>query len=192
MARNRRNTRRKSIREYLNMKTFLIIVGILVAIIIISIGINGTRLYFDIKEIAKQQEEIRQQSEEIFSQITDNINQTNQNISESDVLIKMSAVGDILCSQEMLDDAYNEQTKSYNFSHMFEGVSGFINEADIVLGTMETGVTDSKEYDSKNAPIEFAQAVKDSGVNLVTIAHNHSLENGVDGLAETQANMKEL
>lgn len=192
MARNRRNTRRKSIREYLNMKTFLIIVGILVAIIIISIGINGTRLYFDIKEIAKQQEEIRQQSEEIFSQITDNINQTNQNISESDVLIKMSAVGDILCSQEMLDDAYNEQTKSYNFSHMFEGVSGFINEADIVLGTMETGVTDSKEYDSKNAPIEFAQAVKDSGVNLVTIAHNHSLDNGVDGLAETQANMKEL
>lgn len=192
MARNRRNIRRKSIREYLNMKTFLIIVGILVAIIVVSIGINGTRLYFDRKEIAKQQEEIRQQSEEIFSQITDNINQANQTISESDVLIKMSAVGDILCSQEMLDDAYNEQTKSYNFSHMFNRVSGFIDEADIVMGTMETGITDSKEYNSQNAPIEFAQAVKNSGVNLVTIAHNHSLDNGVDGLSETQANLEEL
>ena len=192
MARNRRNIRRKSIKEYMNMKTFLIIVGILVAIIVVSIGINGTRLYFDRKEIAKQQEEIRQQSEEIFSQITDNINQANQNISESDVLIKMSAVGDILCSQEMLDDAYNEQTKSYNFSHIFNRVSGFIDEADIVMGTMETGITDSKEYNSQNAPIEFAQAVKNSGVNLVTIAHNHSLDNGVDGLSETQANLEEL
>lgn len=192
MARNRRNIRRKSIKEYMNMKTFLIIVGILVAIIVVSIGINGTRLYFDRKEIARQQEEIRQQSEEIFSQITDNINQANQNISESDVLIKMSAVGDILCSQEMLDDAYNEQTKSYNFSHMFNRVSGFIDEADIVMGTMETGITDSKEYNSQNAPIEFAQAVKNSGVNLVTIAHNHSLDNGVDGLSETQANLEEL
>ena len=192
MARNRRSIRRKSIREYLNMKTFLIIVGILVAIIVVSIGINGTRLYFDRKEIAKQQEEIRQQSEEIFSQITDNINQANQNISESDVLIKMSAVGDILCSQEMLDDAYNEQTKSYNFSHMFSRVSGFIDEADIVMGTMETGITDSKEYNSQNAPIEFAQAVKNSGVNLVTIAHNHSLDNGVDGLSETQKNLEKL
>ena len=192
MARNRRNIRRRSIKEYLNMKTFLIIVGILVAIIVVSIGINGTRLYFDRKEIAKQQEEIRQQSEEIFSQITDNINQANQNISESDVLIKMSAVGDILCSQEMLDDAYNEQTKSYNFSHMFSRVSGFIDEADIVMGTMETGITDSKEYNSQNAPIEFAQAVKNSGVNLVTIAHNHSLDNGVDGLSETQKNLEKL
>ena len=192
MARNRRNIRRKSIKEYMNMKTFLIIVGILIAIIVVSIGINGTRLYFDRKEIARQQEEIRQQSEEIFSQITDNINQANQNISESDVLIKMSAVGDILCSQEMLDDAYNEQTKSYNFSHMFSRVSGFIDEADVVMGTMETGITDSKEYNSQNAPIEFAQAVKNSGVNLVTIAHNHSLDNGVDGLSETQKNLEKL
>lgn len=192
MARNRRNIRRKSIKEYLNMKTFLTIVGILMAVIVICIGINGYRVYEDRKLIAKQQEEIEKQSQEIFSQITANINQTNQNISESDVLIKMSAVGDILCSQEMLDDAYNEQTKTYNFSHMFNKVSGFINEADIVMGTMETGITNSKEYNSQNAPKEFAQAVKDSGVNLVTIAHNHSLDNGVDGLSETQENLEEL
>ena len=192
MARNRRNIRRKSIKEYLNMKTFLTIVGILMAVIVICIGINGYRVYEDRKLIAKQQEEIEKQSQEIFSQITANIDQTNQNISESDVLIQMSAVGDILCSQEMLEDAYNEQTKTYNFSHMFNKVSGFINEADIVMGTMETGITNSKEYNSQNAPKEFAQAVKDSGVNLVTIAHNHSLDNGVAGLSETQENLEEL
>ena len=192
MPRNRRNTRRvKSIKDVLNMKTFLIIVSILILIIIICIGINSYKQYQDKQILAQQKEEIEKQSEEIFSQINNNIAQTNQNISESDVIIKMSAVGDILCSQAMLDDAYNKETNAYDFSHMFNRVSGYITKADIIMGTMEVGVIDG-EYNDKNAPIEFAQAVKDSGVNLVSIAHNHSLDNGVKGIQETKDNLEEL
>lgn len=192
MPRNRRNTRRiKKITDVLNMRTFLIIVSILLLIIIICIGINSYRQYQDRKLLAQQKEEIERQSEEIFSQINDNIAKTNQNISESDVIIKMSAVGDILCSQAMLDDAYNEVTNSYDFSHMFRRVSGYIDDADIIMGTMETGIM-SDVYNDKNAPTEFAKAVKDSGVNLVTIAHNHSLDNGVVGIQETKDNLEEL
>ena len=192
MARNRRNTRRiRSIKDVLNMKTFLTIVGILLLIIVICIGINSYKQYQDKQLLAHQKDEIEKQSEEIFSQINDSITQTNQNISESDVIIKMSAVGDILCSQSMLDDAYNEETSSYNFSHMFNKASGFISKADIIMGTMETGIVDG-EYNDKNAPIEFAKAVKSSGVNLVTIAHNHSLDNGVTGIQETRENLEEL
>ena len=103
----------------------------------------------------------------------------------------MSAVGDILCSQTMLDDAYDDQTKTYDLSHMFRNVSGFINNADIVMGTMETGITEVG-YNDKNAPLEFAKAVKNSGVNLVTISHNHSLDNGVNGLKETRDNLESI
>ena len=192
MPRNRRNIRRiNRIKEVLNFKTFMIIVSILVLVIISCIIINIYKREQDIKLLAKQKEEIQKQSQEIFSQINDNITQTNQNISESDTLIKMSAVGDILCSQEMLDDAYNANTNSYDFSHMFNKISGYINEADIVMGTMETGIIKGK-YNSENAPIEFAEAVKNSGVNMVTIAHNHSLDNGVDGLSETRKNLEKL
>lgn len=192
MPRNRRNIRRiNRIKEVLNFKTFMIIVSILVLVIISCIIINIYKREQDIKLLAKQKEEIQKQSQEIFSQINDNITQTNQNISESDTLIKMSAVGDILCSQEMLDDAYNANTNSYDFSHMFNKISGYINEADIVMGTMETGIIKGK-YNSENAPIEFAEAVKKSGVNMVTIAHNHSLDNGVDGLSETRKNLEKL
>lgn len=192
MPRNRRNIRRiNRIKEVLNFRTFIIIVGILVLVIISCIIINIYKREQDIKLLAKQKEEIQKQSQEIFSQINHNITQTNQNISESDKLIKMSAVGDILCSQEMLDDAYNASTNSYDFSHMFNKISGYINEADIVMGTMETGIIEGK-YNSENAPIEFAEAVKNSGVNMVTIAHNHSLDNGVDGLTETRKNLEEL
>lgn len=192
MPRNRRNIRRiNRIKEVLNFKTFMIIVSILVLVIISCIIINIYKREQDIKLLAKQKEEIQKQSQEIFSQINDNITQTNQNISESDTLIKMSAVGDILCSQEMLDDAYNANTNSYDFSHMFNKISGYINEADIVMGTMETGIIKGK-YNPENAPIEFAEAVKNSGVNMVTIAHNHSLDNGVDGLSETRKNLEKL
>ena len=192
MARNRRNTRRiRTIKDVISTKTFWIIVGILVVVIVSCIGVNEYRAYNDRQLLAKQKEEIEKQSQEIFSQITNTIETTNQGISESDVLIQMSAVGDILCSQAMLDDAYNEETKAYDFSNMFRRVSGYINNADIIMGTMETGVA-SGEYNDKNAPIEFAQAVKDSGVNLVTISHNHSLDNGVAGLSETKENLEKI
>ena len=192
MARNRRNTRRiRIIKDVISTKTFWIIVGILVVVIVSCIGVNEYRAYNDRQLLAKQKEEIEKQSQEIFSQITNTIETTNQGISESDVLIQMSAVGDILCSQAMLDDAYNEETKAYDFSNMFRRVSGYINNADIIMGTMETGIA-SGEYNDKNAPLEFAQAVKDSGVNLVTISHNHSLDNGVAGLSETKENLEKV
>ena len=192
MARNRRNTRRvRNIKDVISTKTFWIIVTILVAIIVSCIGVNEYRAYSDRQLLAKQKAEIERQSQEIFSQITNTIETTNKGISESDVLIKMSAVGDILCSEDMINDAYNEETKMYDFSNMFRRVSGYINEADIVMGTMETGITSGK-YNETNAPIEFAQAVKDSGVNLVTISHNHSLDNGVAGLSETKENLEKI
>ena len=192
MSRNRRHTRRiKSIRDVLNMKTFLIIVGILLVIIVSCIGINEYRRYQDRKLLAEQREELEKQSQELFSQMSTSISETNQSISESDSIIKMSAVGDILCSEAMLQDAYDENTKTYDFSHMFNNVSGFIDDADIIMGTMETGVMEGK-YNDKNVPLEFARAVKNSGVNLVTISHNHSLDNGVNGLQETRENLEDI
>lgn len=192
MPRNRRNTRRiKSIKDVLNMKTFLTIVFILLTIIIVCIGINEYKRYEDRKLLADQKAELEKQSQEIFSQISSSISQTNQDISESDSIIKMSAVGDILCSDEMLSDAYNESTKTYDFSHMFNNISGFINKADIVMGTMETSIIEG-EYNDKVAPVEFARSVKNSGINLVTISHNHSLDNGVNGLKETSENLEKL
>lgn len=175
MPRNRRGTRKRSIRDYLNMRTFLTIVGILSAIIVVCIGIQEYRKYQDRVLLAKQKTELEERTERIFSDIEDNISQTNQSISEADEIIKMSAVGDILCGQDMINDAYAKVSKTYDFSHMFRGASGYITKADIIMGTMETNFTKGA-YNNENAPKEFAKAVKESGINLVTISHNHSLD----------------
>lgn len=193
MARNRRNTRRNNrIKEFLTWRNFCIIIGILILIIIICIGINIGRSINSKIEIAKQQEELDKQSQQIFEEISESIEETNKNISESDSILRISAVGDILCSNDMLEDAYDKESKTYDFSHMFSNITNFVNKSDIVIGTMETGITNSNKYDEKNAPLEFAKAVRDSGVNLVTISHNHSLDNGVEGLQETRENLEKL
>lgn len=193
MSRNRRNTRRNNIvKEFLTWKNFCVIIGILILIIIICIGINIGRSIKSRMEIAKQQEELDMQSQQIFTQISESIETTNKNISESDSILRISAVGDILCSNEMLEDAYDKESKEYEFTHMFSNITNFVNKSDVVMGTMETGITNSSKYDEKNAPIEFAKAVRDSGVNLVTVSHNHSLDNGVEGLQETRKNLEKL
>lgn len=193
MSRNRRNTRRNNrIKEFLTWRNFCIIIGILILIIIICIGINIGRSINSKIEIAKQQEELDKQSQQIFEEISESIEETNKNISESDSILRISAVGDILCSNDMLEDAYDKESKTYDFSHMFSNITNFVNKSDIVIGTMETEITNSNKYDEKNAPLEFAKAVRDSGVNLVTISHNHSLDNGVEGLQETRENLEKL
>ena len=191
MARNRRSIRRRPIKEYLNMKTFLTIIGILLIIIAVEICIQFYKRYEDEQLLAKQKDELSKQTEQIFEEIGNNISQTNQNISEADEIIKMSAVGDILCSDSMMEDAYNTVTNTYDFSHMFAGVSGFIDNADIVMGTMETNFTSGK-YTSENTPKEFAEAVKNSGINIVTISHNHSLDYGSTGLRDTKKLLNDL
>lgn len=191
MARNRRSIRRRPIKEYLNMKTFLTIIGILLIIIAVEICIQFYKRYEDEQLLAKQKDELSKQTEQIFAEIGNNISQTNQNISEADEIIKMSAVGDILCSDSMMEDAYNTVTHTYDFSHMFAGVSGFIDNADIVMGTMETNFTSGK-YTSENTPKEFAEAVKNSGINIVTISHNHSLDYGSTGLRDTKKLLNDL
>ena len=193
MARNRRNIRKKGniITDYINMKTFLIIVGVLTIIIITCLCIYMYKKEQDRLLIAKQKEEMEKQSELIFTEIEDNIKQANQNISESDEIIKMSAVGDILCSEEMINDAYDTKSKTYDFSHMFSETSKYLEKSDIVMGTMETNFTNGK-YNDENAPKEFAKAVKDSGINLVTITHNHSLDLGLSGLNDTKKLLTEV
>lgn len=192
MSRNRRNGRRISnIKDYLDMRTFFMIVGFLIIVILICLVINEHKRYEDMEVLARQKEEIEQQTQQIFSAIEDSISQTNQAISETDEIIKMSAVGDILCGESMLKDAYDETFGTYDFSHMFSKVSGYINKADIVMGTMETNFS-SGEYTDENTPVEFAKAVKNTGINVVTISHNHSLDYDLQGLKDTKSCLENL
>lgn len=193
MPRNRRNKRNiKKITDVISLKTFLTLLSILVAIIVICSITIIYRNYQDKQLLAKQIEELDKQIEDIFTETTQNI--ANSNSIKRDSIITLSAVGDILCENEIIKDGYNSNIKSYNFNHMFQGITDFLKPSDIVLGTMETNFV-NKEYSGyglRNSPKQFAEAVKNSGVNLVSISTNHSLDYGISGLKTTKSYLQQL
>lgn len=192
--RNRRNTRKRNVvLDTITNKNFIIIVSILLAIIIVAEGVIQIRKYQDRKLLAKQAEELEKQTGEIFTAIENELTNpsTNGETTVRTKTAKISAVGDILCQMDMIDDA--KTSDGYDFSHMFTEISKFVKNSDIAIGTLETNFVDGKYsgVGKYNSPIEFLKAVKDSGIGLVSLAHNHVLDYETQGLETTISKIKE-
>lgn len=191
---NRRNTRKRNVvLDTITNKNFIIIVSILLAIIIVAEGVIQIRKYQDRKLLAKQAEELEKQTGAIFTAIENELTNpsTNGETTVRTKTAKISAVGDILCQMDMIDDA--KTSDGYDFSHMFTEISKFVKNSDIAIGTLETNFVDGKYsgVGKYNSPIEFLKAVKDSGIGLVSLAHNHVLDYGTQGLETTISKIKE-
>ena len=195
MPNDRRKNKRKITRfkDLLTMRNFLIIVGALAIVICISIGVMIYRNYQDRQLLAQQKDELDKQIEAIFTETLNNISATNQEVDKMDKVVRLSAVGDILCGDEMLMNAKNKDN-SYDFNNIFKNVGPFIERSDLVVGTMETNFTNAQfsGYNKSNSPREFAMAVKKAGINLVSLAHNHALDYGIDGLRDTKKYLQEM
>lgn len=192
--RNRRNTRRKNvILETITNKNFIKISSILLVAIILLFGSIKIRNYFDKKELAEQARELDKQTGEIFTAMETEIKETNtkkDGIKKTSTA-KISAVGDILCQMDMIQDAQNGD--AYDFSYMFDNITKYVKKSDIAIGTLETNFT-SNRYSGVgkyNTPTEFLTAVKNSGISLVSLAHNHVLDYGEDGLNQTISKIHE-
>ena len=186
--RNRRNTRKRNVvLDTITNRNFIIIVSILLAVIIVAEGVIQIRKYQDKKLLAKQAEELEKQTGEIFTAIENDFTNSSNNGETTEVTrtARISAVGDILCQMDMIDDAKTDD--GYDFLHMFTGISKFVKDSDLAIGTLETNFIDGKYsgVGKYNSPIEFLKAVKDSGIGLVSLAHNHVMDYGTLGLETT-------
>ena len=109
--------------------------------------------------------------------------------------IEIAAVGDILMWHPQIASARLEGSSHYDFLPMFERVAPYFQEADLVLGNLETTLSGrEKQYQQKNpatgypmfnCPDELAFALKASGFDVLTTANNHSMDRGMAGLRHT-------
>ena len=95
--------------------------------------------------------------------------------------VTLAAIGDVLIHSEIYQDA-KQMDGTYNFSKMFENVQNYLRVPDILVANQETMIG-GKElrlsgYPSFNRPQEVGDALKLAGVDLVTVANNHSLDRG--------------
>src|SRR5699024_2358586 len=98
--------------------------------------------------------------------------------------ITLSAVGDILIHDRVYDDARTED--GFNFRPMLAQVKPFLEEATITVANQETMIGGEEiglsGYPSFNSPYEVVDALKDAGVDVVSLANNHTLDRGEEAI----------
>lgn len=102
---------------------------------------------------------------------------------------KVTFIGDIMC-EPLLQKASKQNNGAYDFSSVFENVSGLLSGSDYLIGNLETPMAGEKAEYAKslysfNAPDAFADVLKAAKIDLVTTANNHCLDRGVAGLKHT-------
>lgn len=116
--------------------------------------------------------------------------------SRLDDAIKITFTGDLILLREAVERAYNPESGKYEFDAMFEHVREFWQSADLSIGVFEgplggaeLGYSTSNYGDGVplhlNFPDTYATAVKDAGINLVTLANNHMFDVGPEGAFRT-------
>lgn len=101
--------------------------------------------------------------------------------------IKISFTGDIMFERQYVKACL---TGGEDFDSMFQQVRALISESDYVVGNLETVCAGkdqkySHEIYSFNSPDSILDALKLSGISMLTTANNHCLDRGVDGLLRT-------
>ncbi|MGN1148307.1 MAG: CapA family protein [Lachnospiraceae bacterium] len=104
--------------------------------------------------------------------------------------ITLMAVGDNLMHMGVVHTGKQEDG-TYDYSFLFQGISAFLNEADIkvinqetILGGNELGFSGFPYF---NSPTEVGDAIAKAGFNVVLHASNHAADQGIDGLKNCAA-----
>ena len=104
------------------------------------------------------------------------------------------SIGDIMVHKTQLDGA--KTTDGYDFSAFFKKVSPYFQNADLSVGNLELTFGGSESgnfrgYPTFNTPDQLADAIKNSGINMLMTSNNHSNDTSLFGLKRTAQVLKE-
>ncbi|HTF99518.1 MAG TPA: CapA family protein, partial [Nitrospirota bacterium] len=102
--------------------------------------------------------------------------------------IVIAAVGDIMMPSSIQDAVIRND---YDYGIVFAEIKRDLS-ADLVFGNLETPVNDAEPvsgYPRFNARPELLAAIKQAGFTIVSVANNHILDSGPEGLVRTLDNL---
>ncbi len=94
--------------------------------------------------------------------------------------------GDVMAHMPQVAAARRDTT--YDFAETFRYVKPFFDTADVVIVNLETTISETGNYSGYpmfSSPSELAAALKNSGVDIVTLANNHICDKGARGIRST-------
>ena len=99
--------------------------------------------------------------------------------------IHLMALGDNLMHMGVVYSG-QQNDGSLNYDFLFDGISEFLEQADIKIINQETPLAGNQRgfsgYPNFNSPTEVGDAIADAGFNVVLQASNHSADQGIDGM----------
>lgn len=168
----RRQEEKRRRRKQQNMVLGALLVVLVLALLLIVRGC------MDKKELEAQQAaiptDLEQAAEQAFVE------------TEPDSIINIAAVGDIMCYQEQMDAALQEDG-TYDFTAAFAAVSGYTISADLTVGNLELNFC-GEPYTGKpdfRAPEALADTLAAIGFDVLQTANTYSIQNGLTGLRST-------
>jgi poly-gamma-glutamate capsule biosynthesis protein CapA/YwtB (metallophosphatase superfamily) len=116
-------------------------------------------------------------------------------------IVNMVVAGDITAHVPQIEQAHVGDGE-YDFNPSFEIIAPYIQAADIAVGDLETsqagpdvpfwGYTGYSGYPLFNAPQALSEALADAGFDVFTMANNHTLDRGLDGLYKSIDHVRSL
>ena len=104
--------------------------------------------------------------------------------------LTLNAVGDIVMHLPIVNSA-QKPDGSYDFRPIFKHMRPYLSQADLSVAVLETQLEAPGQkysgYPCFNSPGAIADAIAWSGIDLVFLAHNHSMDQGFPGINQTIA-----
>ena len=103
--------------------------------------------------------------------------------------VRVRAVGDLMVHKKQLDIAKRDDG-SYDFHPQYALIASSLADADYTIANMETtiGQYENRPYSGFpmfNTPESLLDAVRDAGVDFLTLANNHMLDRYFEGMIKT-------
>ena len=102
--------------------------------------------------------------------------------------LELRAVGDIMMHDPQVE-AGLQADGTYHFNHFFEDIQPYLKGADIVMGNLETTISNEEKgysgYPNFRSPAALIEALKNAGFQILTTANNHALDGREFGTVHT-------
>lgn len=112
----------------------------------------------------------------------------------SEVSATLVVVGDIMVHDTQIAQAYNPETKTYNFDDSLSPVADHLSKGDLTLGNLETTLAgkdlEYSSYPRFNTPENLAETLKNVGFDIIFTSNNHSFDRNEIGVIRTIENLK--
>ena len=201
MRRNQRVKRQKNLKYQKLAKIIEVILIVLIIVFCVYIFKNLHKPTSDFARSTSSENEVNAITN-LDNVVQDNIINAIENVDTSNVSTSsnepeedkpinftLTAIGDTLCHNTQYWDAYNSDTKEYDFSYVYYDIKYYTKVADITVGSLETTFAGEdrgySNYPTFNSPDSLAYALKKIGVDVISLAGNHALDYGYSGLCRT-------